>query len=163
MFCPKCGKEVDAESTFCPHCGAKMKEDPVAATVPDTPKATDAPKPVQKDEFFEDVRPAQKAPSPAPRPVQTPQSAQPQQTATKDGSNTLAIVGFILSFFFATAGLICSIIGLRQCKQYKDNNGRGLAIAGIVISSISLFVSFIIGIVYGAIIFEYIFNYSGLY
>lgn len=163
MFCPKCGKEVDATSIFCPHCGAKMKEETATAAVPETPKAADAPKPVQKDEFFEDVRPAQKAPSPAPRPVQTAQPAQPQQPAKNEGTNSLAVVGFILSFFFALAGLICSIIGLRQCKQYKDNNGRGLAIAGIVISSISLFLSFIVGIVYGAIIFEYIFNYSGLY
>ena len=27
MFCPKCGKELQADSTFCPSCGAKLGED----------------------------------------------------------------------------------------------------------------------------------------
>ena len=154
MFCPKCGKEIDAESAFCPHCGAKVNE------------AAAAQKPAQKDEFFEDVRTANNVPPPSPKPAQTQQPArpaQPQQPAKNEGTNTLAVVGFILSFFFALAGLICSIIGLRQCKQYKDDNGKGLAIAGIVISALSLFVSFILGCIYGVFLFEYIFNNVGVY
>ena len=37
-------------------------------------------------------------------------------------SNTIAIIGFILSFFIAIAGLICSIIGLVKSKEL--NNGK---------------------------------------
>ena len=38
------------------------------------------------------------------------------QPAPKDTSNTIAIVGFVLSFFFCLAGLICSIIGYKKAK-----------------------------------------------
>jgi hypothetical protein len=51
----------------------------------------------------------------------------------------LAIAGFVLSFFFGLLGLIFSILGLRECNRSGGRvGGRGLAIAGIVISSISL-------------------------
>lgn len=56
---------------------------------------------------------------------------------TKTETNTLAIVGFVLSFFVALAGLICSIIGYRNAKQ-NDADGKGLALAGIIISGIQL-------------------------
>ena len=54
-------------------------------------------------------------------------------------TNTLAIVGFILSFFIAIAGLICSIIGYRNAPQF-GGKGKGLALAGIIISVISMVV-----------------------
>ena len=53
-------------------------------------------------------------------------------------TNVMSIVGFVLSFFVPIAGLVCSIIGLKQCKASGDGEGRGFAIAGIVISSISV-------------------------
>lgn len=52
-----------------------------------------------------------------------------------NSNNALAITGFILSFFIPLAGLIVSIFGLRKAKE-MHNNGKGFAIAGIVISSI---------------------------
>lgn len=48
--------------------------------------------------------------------------------------NGVAVAGFILSFFIALAGLICSIIGLKQTKE-RGEKGRGLAIAGITLSA----------------------------
>lgn len=55
-------------------------------------------------------------------------------------TNTIAIVGFILSFFIAIAGLICSIIGYKKAPEL-NGNGKGFAVAGIVISSISIVVT----------------------
>lgn len=55
--------------------------------------------------------------------------------STSGKTNVLAIVGFILSFFIAIAGLICSIIGYRNAPQY-NGNGKGLALAGIIISAV---------------------------
>ena len=52
-------------------------------------------------------------------------------------SNTLAIVGFVLSFFVSVAGLICSIIGYRKAVSENLDN-KGLALAGIIISAINL-------------------------
>lgn len=54
--------------------------------------------------------------------------------------NGVAVAGFILSFFIALAGLICSIIGLKQTKE-RGEKGRGLAIAGIIISALSIVLS----------------------
>ena len=51
-------------------------------------------------------------------------------------TNIYAILGIIFSFFFSIAGLILSIIGLKKSKEL--NNGKGLSIAGIVISSIRM-------------------------
>ena len=59
-------------------------------------------------------------------------------------SNTIAIVGFILSFFISIAGLICSIIGLKKSKEL--NNGKGFSIAGIIISSIEILFGLVVTI-----------------
>lgn len=54
-----------------------------------------------------------------------------------DRSNTIAIVGFVLSFFISLAGLVCSIIGYKAAKNEGKDHG-GLALAGIIISAISI-------------------------
>ncbi len=46
--------------------------------------------------------------------------------------NTVAIIGFVLSFFLGLIGSIVSIIGFVQAGK-NGERGRGLAIAGIVI------------------------------
>jgi len=51
-------------------------------------------------------------------------------------TNTLAIVGFILSFFVTVAGIIVSAIALRQIKQTGEG-GRGLALAGLIIGIVA--------------------------
>ncbi len=59
-------------------------------------------------------------------PVQTPKT------------NVLAIVGFVLSFFVPLAGLICSAIGYKRADRDYDGNCKGLALAGTILSAISL-------------------------
>ena len=57
---------------------------------------------------------------------------QPVQPQQQGGTNGFAIAGLIVSIFVsALVGLILSIIGLSKAKTL--NNGKGLAIAGIVI------------------------------
>ena len=69
-----------------------------------------------------------------------------QLASQKSGSNAIAIVGFILSFFFWIPGLICSIVGLKNAPQY-GGKGKGLAIAGIVLSVLSgVFVIFYVAL-----------------
>ncbi|MDE6967159.1 MAG: zinc ribbon domain-containing protein [Clostridia bacterium] len=58
-------------------------------------------------------------------------------TSNSNNTNTLAIVGFILSFFIAIAGLVCSIIGYKNAPKY-NGNGKGLALAGIIISIVEI-------------------------
>ena len=69
-----------------------------------------------------------------------------QQPAQPTESNTLALVGFILSFLVPLAGLIVSILGYRKSKQL-NNNGKGLALGGIVISG-----SFMVLVVVGVLV-----------
>lgn len=56
------------------------------------------------------------------------------QNSNSERTNGLAIAGFISSFFISLVGLILSIVGLNQIKKTNER-GKGLAIAGIVISS----------------------------
>lgn len=60
--------------------------------------------------------------------------------------NTLAIVGFVLSFFIAIAGLICSILGYKKSKN-EDAPYGGLALAGIIMSAVSICLVIIIYII----------------
>ncbi len=70
-------------------------------------------------------------------------------------TNNYAIIGFVLSFFVSIAGLILSIIGLKKSKDFND--GKGLSIAGIIISSILLVIKIFV-IVIAILGFIYSFN-----
>ncbi|ROP75375.1 MULTISPECIES: DUF4190 domain-containing protein [unclassified Frigoribacterium] len=59
--------------------------------------------------------------------------------------NVLAIVGFILAFVFALAGLVVSIIALSQIKKTGER-GRGLALAGVILSIVFMIISVIVSI-----------------
>lgn len=58
-----------------------------------------------------------------------------QNNKTSPKTNTLSVVGLIFAFFVPLVGLICSIISLSQIKK-RQEKGKGLAIAGIIISII---------------------------
>ena len=49
-------------------------------------------------------------------------------------SNGIAVAGLICAFFFPLIGLILSIIGLSKSNSLPNRHGRGIAIAGIIIS-----------------------------
>lgn len=115
MFCPHCGKQVNETDIFCASCGANLNDDPSNSQFAQS-KAYENP------------------------PYNPPQYA-PYET--QSNTNTIAIVGFILSFFCAIAGLVCSIIGLQKSKE-AGGTGKGLAIAGIVISAVSMFSALLI-------------------
>lgn len=117
MYCKHCGSSIDGKSAFCRFCGKPL----------DTAKMN---KTVAEEEFVH-VPPQQQYYAPPPQ----------QQTAQMQNENTIAVVGFILSFFVSIAGLICSIIGYNNTKKGAPN--KGLAIAGIVISSVGLAISLI--------------------
>lgn len=62
---------------------------------------------------------------------------------SENAHNGMATAGFILAFFVPILGLIFSIIGCAKAGRY-NGNGRGLAIAGIIISVVSWFIHFVI-------------------
>ena len=141
MFCRQCGKELPDGVKFCPACGAE-------------------------------VNPAQEAPKPAP--VQPVYEA-PDEKEKEGKWNVLAIVSFSIAaacvlgylaggFFLHIVTLILSIVSLTQFKHDPTMKGKGFAIAGTVISAVSvgafiigLIVSIILIVVQGVVIFG-IFN-----
>ena len=133
MFCRKCGANVDNGSMFCPYCGTQMG----------TPDNTAQ---QQQQPYYQ---------NPQQQYYQAPQ--QYNQTPAQQ-QNTLAIVGFILSFFIPIAGLICSILGFKASKLGAPHGG--LAKAGIIISAVSLGLTVFIWIIYGSMIGAML---SGLY
>jgi hypothetical protein len=48
----------------------------------------------------------------------------------------MAIAGLVLAFFMPLLGLIFSLIALSGMKKNRNDEGRGLAVAGLVISLI---------------------------
>ncbi|WP_439565241.1 DUF4190 domain-containing protein [Microcella sp.] len=72
-------------------------------------------------------------PPPAPQPAPTPYASAP----TGPKTNTLAIVSLVLAFFISLGAVITGHIALSQIKKTGEN-GRGLAIAGLVLGYLGL-------------------------
>lgn len=110
-FCPNCGNDLgDTHGSFCIACGKPLEE----------------PKTWENAEDRSQTEARYDAPS------------QPQVRYVERKTNGLAIAGFITSFFTMLVGLILSWIALSQIKDNPDQEGRGLAIAGIIISAVKL-------------------------
>ena len=83
-----------------------------------------------------------------------------KSTAVTEQKNTMALIGFILSFFVALAGLIVSIIAYKNAKKPEFNgDGKSFALAGIIISAVSLGISFISGILVSIFWFDFFLMY----
>lgn len=118
MFCSNCGKKINDEAIFCPECGAAQQGD--------------LPPLVSNTGYYAN-------------PVN-------QSTVQKAPYNTTCIVGLVISgislllnFFglVGMAGTIVSVIGLISCKK-KNENGKALAIIGIIIGIFSIFYGMIV-------------------
>ncbi|RSX50985.1 hypothetical protein D2E25_1921 [Bifidobacterium goeldii] len=128
---------------------------PAPATPAAAPAA--APNPYEQPAYAQSAQPGQAGQPAYAQPGQPPygqydQSGQPYPPQGYNGAygdpyqqhndswNVCAIVGFVFSFLIALVGLIVSIVGLNQIKK-RGGKGKGLAIAGIVISTLSLLLS----------------------
>ena len=111
MYCKHCGFQLQEDVNYCPVCG-KRQSDPV-------------------------VREPAAAPTPEP-PQASPSAAAPVNIYCVIGFS-LSCASFLLTFFGLTAlaGLILSVIGLRQLPV-KGERGKGFAVAGIIIAVVSL-------------------------
>jgi hypothetical protein len=70
-----------------------------------------------------------------------------QMPVQSQKTNTFAILGLVFAFLLAPLGLIFSIISLSQIKK-SGESGRGVAIAGIIVSSVFILI-FILFMVLG--------------
>src|SRR4051812_19218551 len=80
---------------------------------------------------YDQYQPAPPPGYPSEQPAYGQPGYQPQKT------NTMAILGLVFAFVFSPLGIVFSAIGLKQIKQRREG-GRGLALAGVIISIISV-------------------------
>jgi hypothetical protein len=83
---------------------------------------------------------------PTPQPTPYTGAQQPAQR-----TNTLAIVALILGIVVPIGGIICGPIALRQIKRTGEN-GRGLALAGLIIGIVLTLIGIVVTIAYIALI-----------
>jgi hypothetical protein len=159
MFCIHCGKEIPEESTFCPFCGAAVAN--ANQTSAAQPAEQAEAQQTQNGNTYQDPNQGgynqnQAYGQPYNQPYQQPYG-QPYQQPVKLPVNGLGIAGFVvsilssyLSIYFCIAsvvGLILSIIGYHKRSQYSYN---GFALAGIIISAVTLFIWLLVWIIVGA-------------
>lgn len=86
------------------------------------------------------------SPAPTPqKPTKPAQAPEPTQEVVTPGANqsqgqktnTMAIIALVLAFLIPLVGLILAIVALSQIKK-KNEGGKGLAIASIIISAVIL-------------------------
>ena len=83
-------------------------------------------------------------PQPLP-PQQQPQYAQPYGAPAQPGWNTMSIVAFVATFFISILGIILGFIALSQIKRTGEQ-GRGLALAAVIIGFVALAIGIIVSI-----------------
>lgn len=152
-----------AEQPTQPFAPVNQPVPPTQALPPVTPAAAPAPAPAAPNSPYPGTAPAASVlryPGGGAVPPQTPynpymQGGQPNGQPGWSGSygsvppeanqkyNGLAIAGFICSFLVSLLGLILSIVGLNQIKK-QGGKGKGLAIAGIIISAAGMVIQVIL-------------------
>lgn len=129
-YCPNCGSEVNEGSAFCTSCGSPLAQsEPVNQdNTGDSVFGFDE-QPLDNQQTYYNNQPINQ---------QSQENNQPQKT------NSMCVVGFVLSFFFSLIGMIVSCVGLSQVKKNPNEKGKGLAVAGIIIGILGTIVSFIV-------------------
>lgn len=125
--------------------------------------------PAQSDPNAQVPPPPTGAPLPPQQPYQQQVPPQPVQATyvapapAQAPYSPLAIVGFILSFFFSLIGMIVSIVALVSLKK-DGKRGKGLSIAGIIIGGVMVVVNIIATLILlggiAVVANEYANNYS---
>ncbi len=169
--CTKCGKEFEGQ--FCPECGTAAEEKAICANCGAelTPGAEFCPScgskiPVKGSETTTFcVNCGKEIPAgttfcpncgmrvgSVPPPAAPVASAMPRYNTYPGEKNTIALIGFIMIFFGATSGIgfILCIVGLAKAKNYRpDDSYKSLALAGVIIGSISIALGLIVGVLIG--------------
>lgn len=125
-FCKNCGTELK-EGAICQNCGTVNEKAKKSTTNIDTKKEES-----KKENTTNNTN------------SKTTNNNYTKAATTQYQTNSMAVAGFVLSLvslfccgFCNILGLIFSIIGYTQASKYNNNN-KGLALAGIIISGISL-------------------------
>lgn len=124
MYCTKCGNKNDDGSSFCGNCGAALVSN-------DNNNSAYA-----ASDMNNQYNPNVQNVNTYCNPQQNGYYNQAQNNSYSK-MNSMALAGFIVSFFFGLVGLILSLIGFHQTRV-RGERGKGFAIAGIVIGCLSV-------------------------
>ncbi len=161
MHCIHCGAQIPEGAKFCTSCGERIQaapsepikapaveEGPVAAEAAQEPEPEAAGSYEAPDNASEGYKAANaQLPPSYSNPNYSSQAKVNYTVPAQTTSNGLAISGFVCSLIFipvglgvltAIAGLILSILGLNNAKKLPGNKGRGLALAGTIISAVRI-------------------------
>ena len=129
MFCSKCGQQNDDNATTCVKCGATLKQKAQnIATEQEQPKVT----PVQPAEVNQ-TQPTNKTSSSA------------------IGSLITGIIGlFIAGIILGCVGISLALNAFREIKT-KQVKGKGMAIAGLIVSIIAFVGAIVVRFMYPTI------------
>lgn len=127
MYCKNCGKELKEDDAFCSSCGTAVN-----------------------GSSNNDENASQKTANYYTNQIYN----EPNRNTNKSGFNTFSIVGFVLAFFSGILGLIFSILGYNQAK--REGTPTGLALAGIIISIITIILAIVLVIVFMNALYYYI-------
>ena len=165
-FCENCGTQLEDGVRFCPNCGAQVAQE-AAQTQPDaqTTAQSAQPETAVQTAVTSVMNTAENAAG-----AQAPLHATVVTQAPAPKTNGFAVAGFVLgicSILFgwiccfnitSVLGLVFSIIGLCQIGG-KKGSGKGLAVAGLVLSILSILLLACFGLLTQA--FEVYFSPSG--
>ncbi|MEI6310266.1 MAG: zinc-ribbon domain-containing protein [bacterium] len=141
-YCSNCGKEHDANARFCETCGLNLGVQQMV-------------QPSQMPGTYQSIQP-----TPTVQPAQS-RSPEPFSTVPTNGTATAGFVcGLVaiilvwipwvslIAIILGVIGLILSGLGLSQANKI-EGSGRGMAIAGLVLSIIVVLI-FVIALAIGA-------------
>jgi competence protein ComGC len=128
--CHECGQQISSQANACPSCGA-----PVRQSFGHTGERAEAEQP-----RFE-IGPPQKE-------QQLPPIQDPAIIPTKTEVSGLAIASLVCAILIPPVGLILAIVALRSMKANPAAGGKGIAVAGVAVSSLfSLFIVMLVVVV----------------
>ena len=130
MICKYCGSNISDDALFCPNCGGPQEKEEKETTYEYQSGGTE-----NTAQSSSDAQSSYASGNTYTNNTYTNNNTDTRGTYRK--INGMCIAGFVLSFFVSILGLIFSAIGMKQADE-RDEDGKGLATAGLVISIVFL-------------------------
>lgn len=137
MNCPNCNQPIEEGTKFCTNCGTPIKQQTAEVKTEQTVEMKTEEVKTEQTAEAKTENPGWQTPE-QPMPTMTPDTSYYEEP--KKTTNGFAIAGLIVSLVtpFSLISLALSIIGLVFAVKKWNSSGKGMAIAGIVISGIEL-------------------------